>query len=325
MPITRRRLGAMLPALAMPAIARAAESWPDRPVRFIVPFPPAGAADIVGRMLAAHLQGAFGKPFVVENRPGAGSSIGVDVLAKAPADGSVLGMGNIAANAILPAVQPGRLPYDPVKDFTAISNLVVTPCWLLVNPAKLDVRDVDGLVAAAKARPEAINFGSSGVGTSLHLAMEMFLLRAGIRMTHVPFNGGSPALQALLAGTVEAMVDTVATSTQLVREGRLRPLATTMPHRLADWPDLPALVERYPGTEMASWHGLLGPAGLPAPVVEKVAVETRRFLALPETVQKFRAQTLEPAPTTPAEFAAFMASEAARYREVVQKAGIRVE
>ena len=156
--------------------------------------------------------------------------------------GHVIGMGNIAANAILPALQGGRVPYDPVRDFAPISNMVVTPCWIVVNPRKLDVRDVAGLVEAARARPDAINYGSSGVGTSLHLGMEMLLLKAGVRMTHVPFAGGGPALQALVAGTVDLMVDTLATSGPMVREGRLRPIAITMPARDPGWPDLPALV-----------------------------------------------------------------------------------
>ena len=241
--------------------------WPDRPVRFIVPFPPGGAADIVGRMLAAHFQQVLRQPFVVENRPGAGSSIGVDALAKAAPDGHTIGLINIAANAILPAVRRTPLPYDPLRDFAPMSNLAVTPALLLVNPQKLpDVRSVADLVAAAKARPGAINYGSSGVGSSLHLGMELFQQKAGIQLTHVPFTGGGPMLQAILAGTVEVSLDVAATTSQLIQEGRIRPLATTMATRMPGFPDLPALNETYPGAELASWHGLAAPAGTPAPI-----------------------------------------------------------
>jgi len=311
--------------LLLAAGAQAQTVWPERSVRFIVPFPPGGAADIVGRVLAAHLQTAFGKPFVVENRGGAGSSIGVDALAKSAPDGGTIGLGNIAANAILPAVQRGRVPYRPVEDFAPVSNLVVTPCYLAVNPAKLNVSRIPELVAYARANPEKLNFSSSGVGTSLHLAMELFMQAAGIRMTHIPFAGGSPALQALLGGQVDLMVDTVATSWPQVREGKLRALATTMPQRLAIAPDLPALNETYPGTDMAPWHGLLTPSGTPPAIVETLSAETRRFLALPETVERFRGLTLDAVPSTPAEFTTFMRAEHARFAALVERANIRVE
>ena len=327
MPTSRRALFAA--PLAAPALlswpARAQGAWPDRPVRYIVPFPPGGAADIVGRMLAAYLQGNLGRPFVVENRGGAGSSIGVDALAKSPADGSVIGMGNIAANAILPAVRRGNVPYRPVDDFAPVTNLVFTPCYIAVNPAKLDVKTVQELVAYAKANPDKLNFSSSGTGTSLHLAMELFMQAAGIRMTHVPFNGGGPALQALLAGTVDLMVDTVATSWAQVQEGKLRAIATTMPTRLRAAPDLIALEEIFPGTSMAPWHGLLFPAGTNPAIVEKASEAARSFLALPDTQQKFFAQSLDASPSAPASLARFMREELQKFTTLVERANIRVE
>ncbi|MGG5889713.1 Bug family tripartite tricarboxylate transporter substrate binding protein [Falsiroseomonas sp. HC035] len=324
----RRQLAAIsLAALAAPSIARAQAAWPSRPVRFIIPFPPGGAADLVGRMLAAHFQTAFGHGFVVENRGGAGSAIGVDALAKAPADGTAVGMINIAANAILPAVRKVPLPYRPIEDFAPISNLAVTPALLLVNPRKLpDVRTVADLVAAAKARPEAINFGSSGVGSSLHLGMELFMAKAGIRMTHVPFAGGGPLLQALLAGTIDASLDVAATTTQLIRDGQIRALATTAPARMPAYPDLPALNETYPGAELASWHGLAAPAGTPAPILARLSAETQAFLRRPETVQRYGQLSLEmPQHTTPADFSAFMARELATFRDLARAQNIVVE
>jgi tripartite-type tricarboxylate transporter receptor subunit TctC len=278
-------------------------------------------------MLAAHFQSAFGRGFVVENRGGAGSTIGVDALAKSAPDGYTIGLINIAANAIVPAVRRQPLPYRPVEDFAPISNLAVTPALLLVNPQKLpDVRTVADLVAAAKGRPEAINFGSSGVGSSLHLGMELFMAKAGVRMTHVPFAGGGPLLQALLAGTVEVSLDVAATTSQLLREGRIRALATTAPARMPAYPDLPALNETYPGAELASWHGLAAPAGTPAPVLARLAQETAAFLRAPETQERYRAQFLElPQQTEPEAFRAFMARELATFQELARAQNIVVE
>ena len=325
---TTRRHALMLAAgaIAAPSLAHA-QAWPSRPVRFIIPFPPGGAADIVGRILAAHFQQALGQPFVVENRGGAGSTIGVDALAKSAPDGTTIGLINIAANAIVPAVRRQPLPYRPLEDFAPISNLAVTPALLLVNPQKLpDVRSVADLVAAARARPEAINYGSSGVGSSLHLGMELFMAKAGVRMTHVPFTGGGPLLQALLAGTIDVSLDVAATTAALIREGRIRALATTAPVRMPAYPDLPALNETFPGAELASWHGLAAPAGTPAPILARLAAETQTFLRAPETAERYRANFLEmPQQTTPEAFSAFIAREIATFRDLARAQNIVVE
>lgn len=325
---TTRRHALMLAAgaIAAPSLAHA-QAWPSRPVRFIIPFPPGGAADIVGRILAAHFQQALGQPFVVENRGGAGSTIGVDALAKSAPDGTTIGLINIAANAIVPAVRRQPLPYRPLEDFAPISNLAVTPALLLVNPQKLpDVRSVADLVAAARARPEALNYGSSGVGSSLHLGMELFMAKAGVRMTHVPFTGGGPLLQALLAGTIDVSLDVAATTAALIREGRIRALATTAPVRMPAYPDLPALNETFPGAELASWHGLAAPAGTPAPILARLAAETQAFLRAPETAERYRANFLEmPQQTTPEAFSAFIAREIATFRDLARAQNIVVE
>jgi tripartite-type tricarboxylate transporter receptor subunit TctC len=189
-----------------------------------------------------------------------------------------------------------------------------------------DVRSVADLVAAAKARPEAINYGSSGVGSSLHLGMELFMAKAGIRMTHVPFNGGGPLLQALVGGTIEVSLDVAATTAQLIREGRIRALATTAPARMPSYPDLPALNESFPGAELASWHGLAAPAGTPAPILARLAQETQAFLRSPETVERYRTTYLEmPQQTTPEAFRDFIAREIATFRDLARAQNIVVD
>ncbi len=324
---TRRTILAGLPALALPGLARAQEAWPSRPIRMIVPFPPGGAADIVGRFLATHFQQALGRGVVIENRGGAGSTIGVDALAKSAPDGYTIGLINIAANAIVPAVRKQPLPYRPLEDFAPISNLAVTPALLLINPQKLpNVQSVADLVAAAKARPEGINFGSSGVASSLHLGMELFMAKAGIRMTHVPFNGGGPLLQALVAGIIDCSLDVAATTNALLREGRIKALATTAPSRMPSYPNLPALNESFPGVELASWHGLAAPAGTPAPILARLAAETQAFLRSPETAERYRAQFLEmPQETTPEGFRALIAREITQFAELARAQNIVVE
>lgn len=320
---TRR---AILGAPLLPAAARA-QDWPARSTRIIVPFPPGGASDIVARMFAAHLQAAIGRPFAVENRAGAGGVIGMEAVARAAPDGTTLGMANIASNAILAVTRRQPLPYDPIRDFAPIANLVVTPCYLALNPRRLpEVRDVAGLAAHARANPGALDYASSGVGTALHVGMELFARAAGIRMTHIPFAGGAPSLQALLAGQVDLMIDTVATSWPQVREGRLRALAVTTPARLAMAPEVPALAETYPGVTMTPWHGLAAPTATPAPIIQRLAAEARTFLALPETAERYRALSFEaPADTTPERFTAFIAREIVTYREVARAADITIE
>jgi tripartite-type tricarboxylate transporter receptor subunit TctC len=318
-------LGLAAPALL--AGGARAQAWPDRNMRLIVPFPAGGAADLVGRLLAQHLTTTLGRPVVVENRGGAGSSIGVDALAKAAPDGTTFGLINVAANAILPAVRRQPLPYDPVNDFAPISNLVTTPNLLNVNAQKLpNVRTLADLVAHAKANPDALNFASSGVGSSLHLAMELLMLRAGMRMTHVPFQGGGPALQALIAGTVDLSIDVAATTLPYVRDGRFRALATTSPRRLPYLPDVPTLSESYPGTDMVSWHGFAAPPRTPEPILARLSAETQAFMRAPETLERFQALSLEPAAeTTPEAFRAFMVAELEKFRTLAREANIRID
>jgi tripartite-type tricarboxylate transporter receptor subunit TctC len=267
----------------------------------------------------------FGRPFVVENRPGAGSVIGLDVLARSPPDGYTFGLGNIANMAIAPAVQRGRVPYDPVRDFAPVSNCAATPLLLVVNAAKVPARTVPELIAHMTANPGVLNYGSSGNGTSIHLGQALFLLQTGTNAVHVPFRGGTDMLNALLGGQVDFALDVIPTSWPHVEAGRLRALAVATPTRLARFPDLPALNEFAPGVELMSWHGVVGPAGTPAPIVGRLSEAIRAFLSEPEVLARLDQLGFVPVANTPEEFARQIAADVERFREVVARAGITAD
>ncbi|WP_372617298.1 Bug family tripartite tricarboxylate transporter substrate binding protein [Falsiroseomonas sp.] len=320
---TRRALLAAAGGLlAVPALAQG--GWPERNLRLIVPLSPGGIADILSRLVAEHLQARLGRPVAVENRTGAGGAIGMEAVARAAPDGYTLGMGNIAANAILPALKRGNLPFDPVRDFTPISQVAQTPSVLVVNPRKVPVQDLRGFLDHIKANPDKLSFGSSGVGTSLHLGMELLMLETGARMTHVPFRGSSDMITAIVSGQVDMALDGFATAWPHVEAGRLRAIAVPTAERLPFAPDLPAIAELVPSVQLTPWHGIMGPAGIPAPVAERLSAEIGAFLRMPATVERIRGMRAVPAPSSPAEFGRLMASEAERFRSLVERTGITV-
>lgn len=299
-------------------------SYPTKAIRLVVPVPAGGAADGMARLLAEHLQAKWGQPVVVENKPGAGSSLGMALVARAPADGYTLGLGNIAANAINPALQPTQFQYHPVKDFSGISMVGVTPLVLVVNAEKLPVKNVNEFVAHLKTHPN-LAYGSSGVGSSLHLAMELFLQKTGTKMLHVPYKGSAPMVTDLLSGQVVASIDAAATSMPHVLSGKLRALAVTASDKVFFAPDLPLMREVVPGFEMRPWHGLVAPAGTPTAILNKVSLEVNAFLRTPAAQAKLQERGIVPMGNTPAEFQAFMASELEAYRKVIQDAGIKAD
>ena len=322
---TTRRLLLGAGAAALTLSARAQTGWPERNVRLIVPFGPGGGADIIGRLVADHMAQVFGRPSVVENRPGAGSVIGLDVLARSAPDGSTFGLGNIANMAIAPAVQKGRVPYDPVRDFAPVSNCAATPLLLVVNAERVAARTVPELIAHMKANPGVLNYGSSGNGTSIHLGQALFLLETGTTAVHVPFRGGAEMLNALLGGQIDFALDVIPTSWPHVEAGRLRALAVATPMRLARFPDLPALNEFAPGVELMSWHGVVGPAGTPAPIIARLSEAIRAFLREPETLARLDQLGFVPIGNTPEEFARQIAADGERFRAVVARAGITAD
>lgn len=325
MSMTRRMiLAASCAAVALGSSMASAQTYPERPIAFIVPLAPGGIADVMSRMIAEHLQIKLGKPVIVDNRPGAGGNIGMDALAKAAPDGYTIGMGNIASHAINPAVYRERMPFDPIKDFAPISLVGITPSMLVVNPEKVPVRTVPELIAYARANPGKLNFGSSGVGTSLHLGMELFMQKTGTKMVHVPFRGSAPMLTALLGDQVDLAMDAASTSMQHVEAGKLRALAVTTPERAFFAPDLPPLKEFLPGVEITAWHGVMAPAGTPRPIVERLSAEIQAFLRSPAAEEKLRQQGVVRVGNTPEEFGRLMVEEVARFKPIVEQANVQV-
>jgi tripartite-type tricarboxylate transporter receptor subunit TctC len=315
---SRRALLAL--GAASPAFAQ--EAWPTRPVRLIVPYAAGGPSDILARLLGAGLTEIWGQPVVVENRPGAGSAIGTEVVARAAPDGYTLLLA-AGAHTMNPALM--KLPFDAVRDFTPVLNCAVHPMVLVVHPST-GINDVAGFVAAAKARPGAITMSSAGVGNGSHLAMALFAGIAGIELTHVPYNGAAPAQAALVAGQVQGGFLNSTVAVPQIRSGALRGLAVADARRWRELPDLPALAELgYPGAETVAWYGILAPAGLPPGLRARLERDLRAVMAKPAVQERILAVGLDPLDTGPEAFQAQIAEETARWAKVVRAAGIKAD
>ncbi|MEO7150774.1 MAG: tripartite tricarboxylate transporter substrate binding protein [Burkholderiaceae bacterium] len=322
-----RLLVALLGTLAVcagPAQSQPVD-YPTKPIRFIVPVPPGGAADVMSRMVAEHLQTKWGQTVVVENKPGAGSSLGMDAVAKATPDGYTIGMGNIAANAINPAVRPAGYPYQPVKDFAAISMVGVTPLILVVNAEKVPAKTLPELVAYLKANPGKVPYGSSGSGSSLHLGMELFLLKTGTSAIHIPYKGSAPMLTDLLSGQVVASMDAATTSWPHVQTGKLRALGVSTRERAFFAPELAPIADAVPGFDVAPWHGVMAPAGTPPAIVDKLSAEIQAFVKTPATQAKLRERGVVPVGSSAKDFAQAMNDDFELYKKVVKDANIKPE
>ncbi len=305
--------------LALPALAHAQPAWPQRPVRIIVPFGTGGSADVAARFLAEPLGAALGQPIVVENRPGAGATIGTEQAAKATPDGhTLLLMSN--AHTANETLLPNR-PYVLLRDLAPVAALTIAFHVLVVHPS-VEARDVAGLVALLKASPGRFDYASSGPGTPYHIAGEVFRAMAGVEMQHVPFRGSGEARTAVIAGQVPIMFDAIPTMREQIAAGRVRGLATTGPARNPLLPELPAVAEALPGFEASLWLGLMAPAGTPRPVVERLNAEVNRILALPLTRERQAAAGAQPMPMGVEEFGAFVARDVERQREWIRMARI---
>jgi tripartite-type tricarboxylate transporter receptor subunit TctC len=303
----------------------AADTYPDRAVHWIVPYPPGSGTDVVARLLGERLAEALGKPVIVDNKPGAGAAIGVDALAKAAPDGYTIGMADTGPLAINPALYP-KLPYDPVKSFAPITNVALLPFILVVNPS-LPVKTTRELIAYGKDHPGQINYASVGNGSSVHLATELFKKMTGVEMVHIPYKGSAPALQDLLGGQVSVMFVNLLSSQAYLKDGSLRALAVAPAKRLSALPDLPTVAESgVPGYDFVSWFGVLAPAGTPEPIVRHLNAEIVRIVKQPDMRSRLIEQGgLEPVGSTPEEFKALIATELTRWAEIVRSTGAHID
>ena len=318
-------IATLLAASIPPALAaESADKYPSKPIRLVVPFTPGGSTAILARVIGQKLTEAWGKQVVIDNRPGAGGNIGVDLVAKSPADGYTLVMGHIGTFGVNPTLYP-KLPYDPIKDFQPITLVALVPNMLSVNPG-VPAKSVKELVALAKAKPGTINFGSGGNGSAAHLAGEYFKLMTKTDITHIPYRGTSPAVTDLIAGQIQMIITGVPPTLQFVKAGKLRALGVATAKRLPLLPDLPTIAEAgVPGYEATQWYGVLAPARTPQPIVAKLNAEMARAIKGPDVREKLAADAAEPVGNSPEEFGAFIKKEIARWAPVVKASGARPE
>jgi tripartite-type tricarboxylate transporter receptor subunit TctC len=311
----------LLCALAIPPQA---QSYPSKPVRMIVPYPPGGGNDTFGRLFAAKLGERTGQPFVVENRPGAGTMIGTEAAAKSAPDGYTILLSSIATHALSPNLY-SRVPYDPLKDFAPITLLGIAPTVLVINQ-DLPAKSLQELISLAKSKPGALAYASGGNGTPPHINAEVFKAVAGVDLLHVAYKGGGPALTDLMAGRVHVMLDTAASAMPHVRGGKLRALALSAPKRSAEYPDLPTFGEAgLPQYDTNAWYSMHAPAGTPADIVRRLNRELVAILKDPDILARFKQLSTEPVGNSPEEFGAFVKAELDKYARVIKAAGIRLD
>jgi tripartite-type tricarboxylate transporter receptor subunit TctC len=319
MKLSRRTVLGSPALLALPAHAQA---WPSKPLRIIVPFPAGQSTDILARVTAEQLGKALGQQVIVENRPGAGGSIGADVAAKAAPDGYTLVMITISTHGIGPGLYP-KLPYDPIKDFSPITNVGLTP-QVQMTSLKSGIGSLQELVAKAKAGE--IYYGSSGNGSASHLAVEQLRAAAGIKLTHVPFKGNADAYMALQSGDIQLMSDAIPGAVGPVRTGKVKAIGIADDKRSPYLPELPTIIEQgLPGVVAVGWIGLSAPANVPAPILDRLNVEMLRILKDPEVVEKLKGLSFVPAGESREAFAAYIVAEIAKLRGVIQAAGVKID
>jgi tripartite-type tricarboxylate transporter receptor subunit TctC len=317
--------GAALPAAAQQA------AWPTKPVRLVVPFAPGGTTDILARAMATELTKALGQPFVVDNRAGAGGNIGADIVAKSAPDGYTILMGTVGTHAINTSLY-AKMPYDPVKDFAPISLVAGVPNVMVVNAEKaraLKIASVQDFIRYAKANPGKLNMASSGNGTSIHMAGELFKTMTGAYMVHFPYRGSGPALMDMVAGTMDVMFDNLPSAMQQIKGGKLTALAVTSAQRSAALPDVPTVEQAggpaLKGFEASSWFGLLAPAGTPPEIVNRIQQEVAKAIKTPDVSEKLLAQGAIPSGNTPQQFAALIDAELKKWAPVVKASGAKVD
>jgi tripartite-type tricarboxylate transporter receptor subunit TctC len=310
--------------LALSARAQPAEDWPSRPIRFIVPFAPGGATDLIGRFAAAKLSEALKQQFVVDNRPGAGATLGSDIVAKAAPDGYTLLLSNSGSIAVAPGLFR-NVPYDPMKHFTHVALVATTPTVLVVNPS-FPARSVAEFIALAKAQPGGLTFATSGNGSSAHLVGELLMAEAGIRMVHVPYRGAGPAMVDVLSNHVPIMFDSLGSSSTNIRSGKLRALGMSAGHRQKGFPDLPSFAEQgLPNVVSTSWFGVSGPPGLPTSIRMRLADAIVKMVQSPDVQAKLADLEFEPATIAPEDFTRMIGGEVERWGTNIRRFGIKLD
>lgn len=326
-PLRRQLVSALIGAAAFgvaatPAIA--ADKYPNKPVTIIVPFSAGGTTDILARIVGVKLGETLGETVIIDNRPGAGGNIGAAMVAKAKPDGYTLLMGTVGTHAINQTLYP-KLNFDPIKDFAPLTRVANLPNLLVVHPS-VPAKNVQELIAYAKANPGKLNFGSSGNGSSIHLSGELFKNMTGIDMQHVPYKGSAPAVTDLLGGQISMMFDNMPSAIQHVKSGKLRPLAVTTAKRSPALPNVPTIAESgVKGYEATSWFGLLAPAGTPPAIINRLNADLVKILAMPDVKKQMAEQGAEAYSETPAAFAGFIKTETAKWAKVVKASGAVVD
>lgn len=322
---TMRKFRLWLSALALVLVASPAlsQQYPNKPIRLIVPYPAGGATDVVARLVAERMSEDLGQQIYVENRPGGGTMIGASAVARSPADGYTLLLGDTGTYALNPTLYGAQLTYDPAKDFSPVCRTGRVPLILTANPKAVNAASVKDLIEAAKKEPGKIDFGAPGPGSPIHLAMELFKQRVGIQVTAIPYKGGADALNDLLGGRIGLLFLDAATGVTHIKAGTLKGLGVGTDKRIPAAPDVPTIAEAgVADFEAWAWNGIVAPAGTPADVVAKLNAACQKGLGQAALRQKFAELSVEPAPSTAAEFGSFIASETAKWRSVITSAGI---
>jgi len=304
--------------------AALAQAYPNRPVRIVVPWPPGQATDIAARVVAEKLQQQLGQPFVADNRPGAGGSIGTDAVAKASPDGYTLLAASSGPISIMPSLQ--KVPYDPLKDLQPVSLIAMAPFALVTHPS-FPAKNAAEFVALVRANPDKYTFSSSGTGATAHLVSELFNSMAGLKARHVPYKGSAPALSDLMGGQIDYTLETVASLAGHIKAGRLKVLGVTSGKRTAALPDVPTLAEaaNIPGYDIGAWIGYAAPPGTPKEVTAKLSAEIAKAMQAPDLKERYLSLGMDPASNTPDEMASFLRSEQARYGSIIKKANISLQ
>ncbi len=317
-------IGAVLVLAAMPSVAQTTSNWPNKPIRYIVPFAPGGTTDILARTIGERLGAALGQPIVVENKPGQGGSIGAAELARAAPDGYTIGGGTISSHAIN-ATLYDKLSYDPVTSFAPITMYATQPNVLLVHPS-VPAKNLTEFIALLKANPNKYAFGSAGNGTSQHISGELFKVMAGVSMQHIPYRGSGQMMPELLGGTLPVAFDNIATAVQHVNAGKLRALAVTSATRSIVSPDVPTMAEAgLAGYDISSWQAVFAPAGTPAPIVERLYTEIARILKTPDIQKRLGDLGLNVSEMTPSQLTAVIKTDVPRLGKIVKETGARAD